>query len=83
MGNLHASMLVLWWQPFFTNPWKVFDFLIVASSILALSPAVDIPNEANFPPPPQIPPSTQLIFLHLGEAPTLPSHLALGMSTVY
>ncbi len=45
-----ASMLVLWWQPFFTQPWKVFDFLIVLSSLLALTPAVDIPNEASPPP---------------------------------
>ncbi len=45
--NLPSSMLVLWWKPFFTQPWKVFDFLIVVSSLLALSPAVNIPSEAR------------------------------------
>jgi hypothetical protein len=43
-------MLVLWWQPFFTSPWKVFDFFIVVSSLLALTPAIDFPNEV--PPRP-------------------------------
>jgi hypothetical protein len=48
----HASILVLWWKPFFTQPWKVFDFLIVLSSLLALTPYVDIPNEVRPVPPP-------------------------------
>jgi hypothetical protein len=44
-------MLVLWWKPFFTQPWKVFDFCIIVFSLLVLTPAVDIPNEVCSPLP--------------------------------
>ena len=41
------SMFVLWWRPFFQQPWKIFDLLIVISSLLALTPWVNIPSEVH------------------------------------
>jgi hypothetical protein len=47
---LFGSMFVLWWRPFFEQPWKIFDLLIVISSLLALTPWVGIPSEVNSDP---------------------------------
>ncbi len=43
----YYSLFVLWWRPFFEQPWKIFDLLIVISSLLALTPWVDIPSEVR------------------------------------
>jgi hypothetical protein len=43
----YCSLFVLWWRPFFSQPWKIFDLLIVVSSLLALTPWVSIPSEVR------------------------------------
>ncbi len=41
------SLFALWFKPFFSQPWKVFDLLIIISSVVGLTPWVDVPSEVR------------------------------------
>ena len=54
--ELGISLYAHWWRAFFTSGWKIFDLVIVALSLLTVTPWSPIPPEVSSPSPSARPP---------------------------